>query len=295
MDRRHHHARRLHRRHDRLLLRPPWLVWASAAVVLLGWLIGVVLAKPRYGVGGPLRVEGALPVLDDLTAGALDDAARRRATRSLAEVERAALTSSRPSMRSPPSPRRSGQDHRRDQAREPVARSARQHPRSCRSRPAYETGGASAISVLTEGRRFGGSLADLEAVRAAVRIPVLRKDFIAEHYQVLEARAAGADLVLLIVAALDHATLRTLHALIVELGMTPLVETHGADEVDGPSISARSSSVSTRATSRLSNSIATCSAASRRASPTVPSSSRSRLSAESQTSRTTDPPEPTWC
>jgi len=95
----------------------------------------------------------------------------------------------------------------------------------------YALGGASAISVLTEERRFGGSLADLDAVRAAVSIPVLRKDFIAEPYQVLEARAAGADLVLLIVAALDDPTLHALHALILELGMTPLVETHDADEV----------------------------------------------------------------
>ena len=66
----------------------------------------------------------------------------------------------------------------------------------------YQTGGASAISVLTEGRRFGGSLQDLTDVRAAVEVPVLRKDFIAEPYQVFEARAADADLVLLIVAAL---------------------------------------------------------------------------------------------
>lgn len=96
----------------------------------------------------------------------------------------------------------------------------------------YEFGGASAISVLTEGRRFLGSLGDLEQVRAAVSIPVLRKDFIGNAYQVLEARAAGADLVLLIVAALDQATLSSLHALVLELGMTPLVETHSADEVD---------------------------------------------------------------
>jgi indole-3-glycerol phosphate synthase len=95
----------------------------------------------------------------------------------------------------------------------------------------YATGGASAISVLTEERRFAGSLDDLVAVREAVAIPVLRKDFIAEPYQVFEARAAGADLVLLIVAALDNATLHHMHALILELGMTPLVETHDADEV----------------------------------------------------------------
>ena len=96
----------------------------------------------------------------------------------------------------------------------------------------YEFGGASAISVLTEGRRFLGSLADLEQVRASVAIPVLRKDFIGTAYQVLEARAAGADLVLLIVAALDQGTLGALHSLVLELGMTPLVETHSADEVD---------------------------------------------------------------
>src|SRR5690554_13403 len=95
----------------------------------------------------------------------------------------------------------------------------------------YEVGGASAISVLTEQRRFGGSLDDLEAVRDAVNLPILRKDFIAEPYQVFEARAAGADLVLLIVAALDQRTLQDLYALITSLGMTALVEAHDADEV----------------------------------------------------------------
>ncbi len=95
----------------------------------------------------------------------------------------------------------------------------------------YETGGASAISVLTEGRRFGGSLDDLEAVREVVSIPVLRKDFIADPYQVFEARAAGADLVLLIAAALDQKTMQELHQLISQLGMTALVETHNTDEV----------------------------------------------------------------
>jgi indole-3-glycerol phosphate synthase len=97
---------------------------------------------------------------------------------------------------------------------------------------AYQQGGASAISVLTEGRRFGGSLADLEAVRAVASVPLLRKDFIAEPYQVYEARAAGADLVLLIVAALDDATLASLFRLINEMGMTPLVETHSGDELE---------------------------------------------------------------
>lgn len=96
----------------------------------------------------------------------------------------------------------------------------------------YELGGASAISVLTEGRRFGGSLDDLRAVRAAVAVPVLRKDFVSVPYQVFEARAAGADIVLLIVAALSDDELRALYALITELGMTALVEAHSAEEVD---------------------------------------------------------------
>jgi len=95
----------------------------------------------------------------------------------------------------------------------------------------YADGGASAISVLTEGRRFGGSLDDLRAVRDAVAVPLLRKDFIGNEYQVLEARAAGADLVLLIVSSLDQATLERLHVFIGELGMTALVEAHDADEL----------------------------------------------------------------
>lgn len=97
---------------------------------------------------------------------------------------------------------------------------------------AYEQGGATAISVLTEQRRFGGSLADLDAVRASVRIPVLRKDFMVEHYQVDEARAHGADIILLIVAALDDALLRDLFQHATDLGMTPLVETHDEAEID---------------------------------------------------------------
>ena len=96
----------------------------------------------------------------------------------------------------------------------------------------YERGGATAISVLTEGRRFLGSLDDLDRVRAAVHIPVLRKDFITTPYQIWEARAHGADIVLLIVAALDDATLRELLDLTHELGMTALVETHTAEEIE---------------------------------------------------------------
>lgn len=96
---------------------------------------------------------------------------------------------------------------------------------------AYESGGASAISVLTDDRYFGGSLADLDAVRRAVALPVLCKDFILTPYQVHEARAHGADLILLIVGALDDDDLVELQALACELGMTPLVEVHDQHEL----------------------------------------------------------------
>jgi indole-3-glycerol phosphate synthase len=96
----------------------------------------------------------------------------------------------------------------------------------------YEAGGAAAISVLTEGRKFGGSLADLEAVRRAVDVPVLRKDFVVQSYQLWEARAYGADLVLLIVAALDQSALVSLVERAQSLGLTPLVEVHDDSEVD---------------------------------------------------------------
>ena len=94
----------------------------------------------------------------------------------------------------------------------------------------YEAGGAAVISVLTEGRRFGGSLADLAAVRAAVEIPVLCKDFIVTSYQLFEARAAGADLALLIVAALEDQALVSLIERAESLGLTALVEVHDEAE-----------------------------------------------------------------
>jgi indole-3-glycerol phosphate synthase len=96
----------------------------------------------------------------------------------------------------------------------------------------YAAGGARCISVLTEGRWFGGSLDDLAAVRSAVDIPVLRKDFVVSSYQVHEARAHGADLVLLIVAALEQNVLVGLLERIESLGMTALVEVHDEEEAD---------------------------------------------------------------
>jgi indole-3-glycerol phosphate synthase len=96
----------------------------------------------------------------------------------------------------------------------------------------YEAGGARVISVLTERRRFGGSLDDLASVRRAVQIPVLRKDFIISSYEIWEARAYGADMVLLIVAALEQSALVSLVERALSIGLLPLVEVHADEELD---------------------------------------------------------------
>lgn len=172
-------------------------------------------------------------VLADLTAGAVEDAERRALLRPLVEVEKAALA--RPAAQdalaalAPASRVKIIAEVKRAS---PSRGALAEIPDPAHQASLYETGGASAISVLTEERRFGGSLADLEAVTERVSLPVLRKDFIATPYQVLEARAAGADLALLIVAGLERRTLEELHSLVLELGMTPLVETHTAEELD---------------------------------------------------------------
>ncbi len=171
-------------------------------------------------------------MLADLVAGALRDASERRAALPVAELEALAL-SAPPALdaRAALAPRDTvhiiAEIKRASPSKGPLA----DIPDPASLAVSYQSGGASAISVLTEGRRFGGSLEDLAAVRAVTSVPLLRKDFIAEPYQVLEARAAGADLVLLIVAALDQSTLRDLHVAVTGLGMTPLVEVHDADEV----------------------------------------------------------------
>ena len=95
----------------------------------------------------------------------------------------------------------------------------------------YEAAGATAISVLTEPTFFDGSLHHLKAVRSAVRLPLLRKDFVVSEYQLLEARSMGADAVLLIVAALDPPELATLHTRAAALGLDVLVEVHTLDEL----------------------------------------------------------------
>jgi indole-3-glycerol phosphate synthase len=96
----------------------------------------------------------------------------------------------------------------------------------------YEEAGAHVVSVLTEQRRFGGSLADLDAVRKAIELPILRKDFMVDEYQFYEARAHGADVVLLIVAALSKNQLEDYFHLSNELGMRSLIEVHTNDELE---------------------------------------------------------------
>ena len=171
-------------------------------------------------------------MLAQLIAGAVTDAMARRGVRSFADVESAALKQApaRDALLAlAPAERVKiiAEVKRASPSRGTLA----EIPDPADLATRYVRGGASAVSVLTERRHFGGSLADLEAVRQAVSAPVLRKDFIVLPYQVLEARAAGADLVLLMVSALAQPELVKLNTLTEELGMTALVETHDADEL----------------------------------------------------------------
>jgi indole-3-glycerol phosphate synthase len=171
-----------------------------------------------------------MSVLDDIVAGVRIDLARRQAETSEPDLRAALADVGAP---------RDPMPHLRAPGSSVVAEVKRRSPSKgdlaeiadpAALARAYAAGGAAAISVLTEERRFGGSLDDLRAVRAAVDTPLLRKDFIVDPYQLLEARAAGADLVLLIVAALDDDTLRRLHDRAGELGLTVLVEVHDEPE-----------------------------------------------------------------
>lgn len=171
-------------------------------------------------------------MLDALTAGALDDAATRRESVSLAEIERRALSAPQPTngytALAPTSHIRLIAEIKRAS---PSKGALAEISDAAELADNYVAGGADAISVLTEERRFGGSLADLDAVRDRVSVPLLRKDFIAEEYQILEARAHGADIVLLIVAALEQSLLERLYTFAHQLELSVLVETHSADEV----------------------------------------------------------------
>src|SRR3954464_5629990 len=173
-----------------------------------------------------------MSVLDDIVAGVRADLADRQAR--VPEPELTALCADAPVPRDPmPAFRAPGSSVIAEvKRRSPSKGDLADIPDPAALAQRYAAGGAAAISVLTEQRRFGGSLDDLRAVRAAVDLPVLRKDFIVTGYQLLEARAAGADLALLIVAPLDDDPLRRLHDQARELGLTVLVEVHDEPETE---------------------------------------------------------------
>ena len=173
-----------------------------------------------------------MSVLDDIVDGVRRDLAEREAAVPLADL-RAALADIDPPRDPMPRFRAPGSSVIAEvKRRSPSKGDLADIPDPAALATEYAAGGAAAISVLTEQRRFGGSLADLRAVRAAVDAPVLRKDFIVTTYQLVEGRAAGADLALLIVAALDDDTLRRLHDEARELGLTVLVEVHDEAETE---------------------------------------------------------------
>jgi indole-3-glycerol phosphate synthase len=169
-------------------------------------------------------------VLEEIIAGVREDLAARQAAVPLAEVRRLAEQAPR-ALDAEAALRRPGLSLIAEVKRaSPSKGSLASIADPAALAAAYEAGGATAVSVLTEERRFSGSLADLDAVRASVRIPVLRKDFMVTDYQVWEARAHGADIVLLIVAALSQDDLLRMQDLTRSLGMTALVEVHDEAE-----------------------------------------------------------------
>ncbi|PUA79121.1 indole-3-glycerol phosphate synthase TrpC [Nocardioides currus] len=173
-----------------------------------------------------------MSVLDEIIAGVREDLAAREAATPLADV-RAALADVDPTRDPMPHFRAQGSSVIAEVKRASPSKGALADiPDPAELAAAYSRGGAAAISVLTEQRRFHGSLDDLRAVRAAVETPILRKDFIVSSYQLVEGRAAGADLALLIVAALDDDELRRLYDEARELGLTVLVEVHDESETE---------------------------------------------------------------
>jgi indole-3-glycerol phosphate synthase len=171
-------------------------------------------------------------VLDEILAGVREDVATREAQVPLEQIKQLALEAPPPldayaALRAP-GVGVIAEVKRASPSKGPLA----EIPDPAELAREYAAGGARCVSVLTEKRWFGGSLDDLVAVRTAVDVPVLRKDFIVSSYQVHEARAHGADLVLLIVAALEQNTLSGLLDRIESLGMTALVEVHDEEETD---------------------------------------------------------------
>ncbi|HEY3531260.1 MAG TPA: indole-3-glycerol phosphate synthase TrpC [Nocardioides sp.] len=173
-----------------------------------------------------------MSVLDDIVVGVREDLARRQAETSESDL-RARLLDVPPPRDPMPDFRAAGSSVIAEvKRRSPSKGDLAEIPDPGELAASYERGGAAAVSVLTEERRFGGSLADLDTVRATVGLPVLRKDFVVDGYQLLEARAHGADLALLIVAALPGDLLERLHDTARELGLTPLVEVHDEPEAE---------------------------------------------------------------
>lgn len=171
-------------------------------------------------------------ILDDILARTRTDLAARKAARPLADLEAAAAAL--------PPVRSLARALRRPDRIACIAEFKRRSPSAgwiaeaadpAATARTYATGGAQALSILTDGPFFGGGLDDLGAARAACELPVLRKDFIVDRYQIVEARAAGADAILLIVAALSDAEVTALLAAAREVGVEALVEAHDADEV----------------------------------------------------------------
>jgi len=172
-------------------------------------------------------------MLEELYAGSVEDAAKRAKEVTLAQVEKAALAAS-PALDALQflAPANQIKVLAEVKRASPSRGQMAEIPDPALLAEVYARNGASAISVLTEERKFKGSLADLRAVRAKVNVPLLRKDFIANEYQILEARAAGADIVLLIVAGLAQKDIVRLKHFTEELGMTAFIETHDAAELD---------------------------------------------------------------
>jgi len=171
-------------------------------------------------------------VLDELFAGSIADALSRRELAPIDKVERAALAQT-PALDAIEFLAPSAQIKILAEVKRasPSRGQMAEIPDPAALAKIYAENGASAISVLTEERKFKGSLEDLISVRAKVRVPLLRKDFIANEYQILEARAAGADIILLIVAGLAQKDIERLKNFTEQLGMTAFVETHSEEEL----------------------------------------------------------------
>lgn len=174
-----------------------------------------------------------MTVLDDIIKGVREDLEKRKAVTSLANIiDRAASVATGGAI--------DVMDHFRKGNFGVIAEIKRSSPSKgvlaeiaspAELAKSYQAGGACAISVLTEARRFNGSLADLAAVRNAVTIPILRKEFIVDSYQIYEARAFGADIILLIVAALSDEQILEFSTLTHKLGMRTLIEVHDGNEI----------------------------------------------------------------